>query len=98
MVQTECVHCERLAEIDEQGLCPRCRAIPSVVVLYLRRRGWTPAWEAHLRELTRRAQAGLPLFEQRPASCTTGCLLFNPRGDSCDCCKSGNPNPAAQCR
>ena len=33
-------------------------------ILYLRRRGWTPAWEEHLRRLARRARARQPLFEE----------------------------------
>ena len=59
----ECLHCERPAEVNELGLCARCQATPTVAVLYLRREGWTPAWEEHLRLLTRRAKQKLPLFE-----------------------------------
>lgn len=63
MDSTRCVHCEREAERNDVGLCPACRAVETIRVLYVRRRGWTPAWERHLRRLTRRARAGLPLFE-----------------------------------
>jgi hypothetical protein len=31
---------------------------------YVKRRGWTPEWEAHLRRLTERAKRRLPLFPE----------------------------------
>ena len=49
--------------LDRLGLCPVCAGVEAVRVLYTRRRGWTPTWERHLRQLRRRAQARLPLFE-----------------------------------
>lgn len=66
MSETCCVHCERAAIVDRLGLCPACQAVETTRVLYVRRRGWTPAREAHLRRLTRRARARLPLFEEPP--------------------------------
>jgi hypothetical protein len=57
-----CLHCERAPAGNGLGLCPTCDAVPGIRVLYLRRRGWTPAWEEHLRRLACRARAGLPLF------------------------------------
>jgi hypothetical protein len=39
-----------------------CHAAKGIRKLYVRRKGWTPQWEAHLRRLARRAQARLPLF------------------------------------
>jgi hypothetical protein len=59
-----CVHCERRPVGNGLGLCAACNAVQGVRVLYLRRRGWTPEWEEHLRQLTRRAQARLPLFDE----------------------------------
>jgi hypothetical protein len=58
-----CLHCEKAAAANGLGLCPACNAMPGVRVLYLRRRGWTPRWELHLRRLARRARRGLPLFD-----------------------------------
>jgi hypothetical protein len=43
-----------------------CYAVKGIRVLYLRRRGWTPEWEAHLRRLTERARNRLPLFPDEP--------------------------------
>jgi hypothetical protein len=63
-----CVHCEAGPAVNRLGLCVACNSLPRVRALYVRRRGWTPAWEAHLRELTRRAQARLPLFDDAPAA------------------------------
>jgi hypothetical protein len=58
------LHCERAPARNRLGLCLRCYAIRSIRILYVRRRrDWTPQWEMHLRRLTRRAQLGLPLFE-----------------------------------
>jgi hypothetical protein len=58
-----CAHCERRPASDPLGLCGRCAASPGVRVLYRRRPGWTPAWEAHLRRLAARARRRLPLFD-----------------------------------
>ena len=60
-----CLHCEQEAAVNGLGLCGRCDAISGVRSLYVRRRGWTPAWEAHLRKLTERARRRLPLFEEK---------------------------------
>ena len=57
-----CLHCERQARAHRLGLCARCAAVRGIRVLYERRRGWTPAWEAHLRRLAGRARQQLPLF------------------------------------
>ena len=57
-----CLHCERQPPAHRLGLCARCAATGHIRVLYRRRRGWTPAWEAHLRRLTERARRQLPLF------------------------------------
>jgi hypothetical protein len=57
-----CIHCERRPAHHLLDLCSLCHANRGIRVLYLRRRGWTPQWEAHLRRLTARAQQGLPLF------------------------------------
>jgi hypothetical protein len=57
-----CLHCERRPLAHRLGLCSRCAASRAIRVLYERRRGWTPAWEAHLRRLTERARRQLPLF------------------------------------
>jgi hypothetical protein len=57
-----CLHCERRPAVTGRGLCPVCDGVKGIRVLYVRRRGWTPAWEAHLRRLTERASRGLPLF------------------------------------
>jgi hypothetical protein len=62
-----CLHCERAPAANGLGLCPRCASIPNIRVLYVKRRNWTPQWEQHLRRLTRRAQQGLPLFDDEPA-------------------------------
>jgi hypothetical protein len=63
-----CLHCEEAAAATGLGLCPACQAVPGIRVLYLRRRGWTPQWELHLRRLTERARRRLPLFEDDPPS------------------------------
>jgi hypothetical protein len=69
MVDTpHCLHCEKAAAANGLGLCPACNAVPGIRVLYLRRRGWTPQWELHLRRLTDRARRRLPLFEDESAS------------------------------
>jgi hypothetical protein len=58
-----CLHCERRPPADQLGLCDACGATHCIRVLYTRRRGWTPRWEAHLRRLTARARLRLPLFD-----------------------------------
>ena len=63
MTERECEHCERPAAVDEVGLCPACRSVEGIRLLYERGRGWTPAWDELLRRLARRAKAGQPLFE-----------------------------------
>lgn len=60
-----CLHCERRPANGRLGLCAVCEARGTIRVLYeVRRRGWTPEWETHLRRLTDRAKKGLPLFER----------------------------------
>lgn len=59
-----CLHCERRPGVTRRGLCAVCNGIKSIRVLYRRRHGWTPEWEAHLRLLTWRASQGLPLFPE----------------------------------
>jgi hypothetical protein len=63
-----CIHCEQRAAETRLDLCPVCHANDQIRVLYLRRRGWTPQWEAHLRRLTERAKLCLPLFPDEPPS------------------------------
>jgi hypothetical protein len=58
-----CLHCESAPPLNRFGLCERCRAIRGVYRLYIRRRGWTPEFEAHLMQLRRRAEQRLPLFD-----------------------------------
>ncbi len=58
-----CIHCEQRPPLNSVGLCAVCRASKGIRVLYLKRRGWSPQWEAHLRRLTARAGLGLPLFD-----------------------------------
>ena len=66
---TPCLHCERRPAASARGLCAACNAVRGIRVLYLRRRGWTPRWEAHLRRLAERARKRLPLFpDEGPAS------------------------------
>jgi hypothetical protein len=62
MDETICVHCERRLAAGPLGLCPVCGAVRGIRRLYVRHRGWTPAWERHLRALTARASLRLPLF------------------------------------
>lgn len=57
-----CLYCEGQPRVTPVGLCAGCDATPNIRVLYARRRGWTPEWEAHLLRLTARAKARLPLF------------------------------------
>jgi hypothetical protein len=61
-----CLHCEKAEAAGGLGLCPACHAVPGIRVLYVRRRGWTPQWELHLRRLADRARRRLPLFEDNP--------------------------------
>ncbi len=63
-----CIHCEQRPPITGRDLCPACHAVKGIRVLYLRRRGWTPEWEAHLRRLTERAEQRLPLFPDGPSA------------------------------
>jgi hypothetical protein len=63
-----CLHCEHAPAAHRLGLCAACAGTRQIRVLYRRRRNWTPQWEQHLRRLTRRAQQGLPLFDEGPAS------------------------------
>jgi hypothetical protein len=60
-----CLHCERVVAVNALGLCAGCNGVSGVRRLYQRRRGWTPAWEEHLRKLARRARQQLPLFEEK---------------------------------
>jgi hypothetical protein len=62
-----CLHCEKLPPINALGLCRVCIAVKGIKHLYVRRRGWTPEWEMHLRRLTERARQRLPLFENEPS-------------------------------
>ena len=62
MNDNRCLHCERNQATTPLGLCARCAANEGIAVVYERRRGWSPEWERHLIELTRRATARLPLF------------------------------------
>jgi len=57
-----CVHCEQRPVAASFGLCSVCHAIKGIRKIYVRHRGWTPAWEAHLRRLTERVKKQLPLF------------------------------------
>jgi hypothetical protein len=61
-----CIHCEQRPAETLLDLCPACHANDNIRVLYVRRRRWTPRWEAHLRRLTERAKQGLPLFPDEP--------------------------------
>jgi hypothetical protein len=58
-----CLHCEQTPAASRFGLCERCGAQKGIRVLYVRRRGWTPEFEAHLMGLRRRAEQKLPLFD-----------------------------------
>jgi hypothetical protein len=60
-----CLHCETRPRTSGLGLCTTCYAVNGIRVLYIKRRGWTPAWEAHLRRLTQRARLRLPLFPKQ---------------------------------
>jgi hypothetical protein len=65
--ETLCVHCEQRPSVTALDLCSVCHANKGIRVLYLRRRGWTPEWELHLRRLTARAKQRLPLFSDDPS-------------------------------
>lgn len=65
MIAIPCEHCDRPAPLDARRLCPTCAATPGIHVLYAPRPDAPPGWEEHLRELARRARAGLPLFPDR---------------------------------
>jgi len=54
------------------GLCAICNGVESIRQLYLRRRGWTPQWEAHLIRLTERARKRLPLFDEEETDVADG--------------------------
>ena len=65
MADSVCLHCERRPSAGLLGLCAVCHARPCIRVLYaVRRRDWTPEWEAHLRRMAERAKKKLPLFEE----------------------------------
>ena len=61
--EPKCLHCERRLRNAPLGLCTRCYARKPIRRLYIRRRGWTPKWEAHILRLTARARKRLPLFD-----------------------------------
>jgi hypothetical protein len=58
-----CLHCERRPSRTGLGLCLACHASEGTRALYVRKRDRPPEWERHLRRLTARAQARLPLFD-----------------------------------
>ena len=57
-----CIHCELLPKHDSSLLCARCKSMAGIRRLYLRRRGWTPHWDAHLNILSQKAKLQMPLF------------------------------------
>jgi hypothetical protein len=63
-----CIHCEQRPAETLLDLCPVCHVNNNIRVLYVRRRGWTPQWEAHLRRLAERAKQRLPLFPDGPTA------------------------------
>jgi hypothetical protein len=62
-----CIHCHERPSVSSLNLCAVCDAAKNIRVLYLRRRGWTPEWELHLRRLAARAKLRLPLFDREPS-------------------------------
>ena len=48
-----CLHCESAPTAGGNGLCAACAGNFSIRVLYRRGRKFDPAWEQHLRRLTR---------------------------------------------
>ncbi len=60
-----CLHCEKRPSVHALGLCEHCHDTPGVQVLYLRRRGWTPEWELHLRAKTAEVQRELKRHKRR---------------------------------
>jgi hypothetical protein len=54
-----CLHCEKQPAVTDLGLCQRCHDRECIRNLYERRDHWTPAWEMHLRRLTRHIQREL---------------------------------------
>jgi hypothetical protein len=62
-----CLHCERQPASHYVGLCATCASSIGIRQCYVKRRHWTPEWEAHLRRLTERASRGLPLFPEPPS-------------------------------
>jgi hypothetical protein len=62
-VPETCRHCEAAPAVSRFGLCEHCRSRRGIRQLYLRRRGWTPEFEAHLMRLRRHAEQKLPLFD-----------------------------------
>jgi len=67
-----CLHCEHRPASNGLGLCAICNGVESIRQLYLRRRGWTPQWEAHLIRLTERARKRLPLFDEEETDVADG--------------------------
>jgi hypothetical protein len=64
MSTATCRHCEQRPAATPWGLCEPCDRTRGVRLLYLPRRGHTPADEATLERLRRRANARLPLFSR----------------------------------
>jgi hypothetical protein len=67
-----CLHCERAPysadpQVRALRLCERCGAQRGLRRIYRRRRGWTPAWDAHLQRLVERARLGLPVADSDPS-------------------------------
>jgi hypothetical protein len=73
-----CLHCERRPALGGLSLCPACQGVRGIRRLYERHRGWTPAWEQHLRRLTERARKRLPLFPEEVPGAAPG----TPLGDA----------------
>jgi hypothetical protein len=59
-----CLFCESGLASTSYGLCKACCQLPALRRMYMRSRGRTPEWEAHLLYLTERASRRLPLFEE----------------------------------